>query len=221
MMFEAVIFDWDGTLADTTRFVVNSFQVVLKEVGCNVKDEFLERLIGIGARNMFKEALKAANIPFDEHTVDELSRKKIAIQLEHAGDVDLFEGAVNLLDSLRKKVKIALATMSNRRVIDKILREKGIAKYFDIVITADEVSKPKPNPEIFLKSAAELKCSPGRCVVFEDSIFGVRAAKRAAMKCIAIPSGSYSKEELEQEKPDLTVNSILEKERVLDFILGD
>jgi len=198
-MFEAVIFDWDGTLADTMPVIVLSFQKVLQEIGCRVSDEFLVKRIGIGARNIFKEALKSNGITFDEKTIDTLLRKKTRIHAELSGSVNLFDGAVELLDSLRFKVKLALATMSNREVIDKLLVEKKLENYFDFVTTVDEVKNPKPNPEAFLKCALKLNVPPEKCVVVEDSIFGVRAAKKANMKCIAVPSGAYSKEDLMKE----------------------
>lgn len=219
-MFGAIIFDWDGTLADTKFVVVNSFQKVLQEIGCKVSHDFLEKQIGIGARNMFKNALKATEIPFDERMIDKLVEKKIKLQMELIEKVSLFEGVVELLDGLPNKVKIGLATMSNRRVIDKLLKEKGIRKYFDYVITADDVIKPKPNPEIFLNCAMKLNCQPEKCVVVEDSIFGVKAAKEAKMKCIAIPSGAYSVEELDEEEPDIIVKSINNKSEILNFLLG-
>jgi HAD superfamily hydrolase (TIGR01509 family) len=219
-MFDAVIFDWDGTLADTKRVVVDSFQKVLKEIGCKVSDEFIARLIGIGTKNTFKEALKTVNITLDDETLDELVKKKIKIQIELTENVNLFEGAVDLLNSLHNRVKIALATMSNREVVNKLLSEKRVRKYFEVIITADEILQPKPNPEVFLECAKKLKCLPEKCVVIEDSVFGVKAAKKAKMKCIAIPSGTYSIEELGDQKPDLIVNSINEKEKILNFILG-
>jgi len=219
-MFDAVIFDWDGTLADTEHLIVNSFQKVLREIGCEVSDEFIERRIGVGPKNILIDALKATNIPFDDGMIDKLMEKKIAIHEKLTENVNLFEGAVNLLDDLHGKVRMALATMSNRRIINKILDEKEVREYFDVVITFDEVLRPKPNPEIFLKCAMELKCIPEKCVVVEDSIFGIKAAKEAKMKCIAIPSGAYSIEDLRRENPDLTVNSISEREKILSFILG-
>jgi len=220
-MFDAVIFDWDGTLADTKRFVVFSFQKVLTEIGCKVSDEFIERRIGIGARNAFIEALKVTNIPCDDRTIDELVKRKVKIQTRLTRNVSLFEGAIDLLDSLQGKVKMALATMSNRRVISKLISEKEVRKYFDFVITADEVLQPKPNPEVFLKCAEKLKCNPEKCVVIEDSIFGVIAAREAKMKCIAIPTGAFSKQELKLEEPDLIVGSLTEKEKILGFVLAD
>jgi len=220
-MFEAVIFDWDGTLADTMDAIVFSFQEVLKEIGCTVSDDYLERQIGIGARNMFRNALRSSNIPYDEQVIEKLMEKKNRLHAQFADRIRLFNGVTDLLDSLRCTLKIALATMSSRSVIDRLLREKRITGYFDYVISADEVQQPKPHPEVFLKCAKELRCQPQRCVVVEDSIFGVIAAKKASMKCIAIPSGAYSSEELEREEPDLIVDSISEKDRILDYIFTE
>jgi len=219
-MFDAVIFDWDGTLADTTRVVVDSFQKVLKEIGCKVSDEFIARRIGIGTKNTFKEALKKLDITLDDETLDEFVKKKIKIQIELTENVNLFEGTVDLLNSLQNRVKIALATMSNREVINKLLSEKRIRKYFEVILTADEILQPKPNPEVLMECAKKLKCLSEKCVVIEDSVFGVKAAKKAKMKCIAIPSGTHSIEELRYQKPDLIVNSIIEKEKILNYLLG-
>jgi len=219
-MFDLVIFDWDGTLADTRKVIVLAFQKVLSKTGCRVGDEFLERRIGIGARNMFREALKICGIQFDEKMIDKLLEEKTKIHLMLTPNVRLFDGTLNLLEALKPVVKMALATMSNREVIEKTLREKGIRDYFDLVITVDEVKNPKPDPEVFLKCAEIMRCKPEKCVVIEDSIFGVMAARRAGMKCIAIPSGFYSKSDLEKEKPDLIVDSIKEKDKILTYILG-
>jgi len=220
-MFDAVIFDWDGTLADTRQAILIAFQTVLRKAGCDVTDEFLDKLIGIGARNMFKKALEAADISFDEEDIDRLVNEKNRLHAELASKIRLFEGARDLLDSLRSKVKVALATMSSREVINRLMRRMGIQGYFDYVITADEVTEPKPDPEVFLACARELRCRPERCVVIEDSIFGVVAARKANMKCIAIPSGAYSKDDLRREEPDLIVDSIKERGKILDYILVD
>ncbi|MEJ2272547.1 MAG: HAD family hydrolase, partial [Candidatus Bathyarchaeota archaeon] len=138
---------------------------------------------------------------------EKLTEEKVRIQAENTKKVKLMDGAYELLDELYGKTKIALATMSGRIVIDKLLTEKRIKKYFDVVITADEVSKPKPDPEVFIVSATKLGIDPQNCLVIEDSIFGLRAAKIAKMKCIGIPSGAYSKKELLKENPELIINS--------------
>lgn len=218
-MFDAVIFDWDGTLADTKFAVVASFQRILRQIGCKVNEEFIERRIGIGTKNIFIDALKATNISFTDETITELVKKKDEVQTELTKTVNLFEGALDLLNSLHTRKKMALASMSSRKVIDKLLYEKEVKKYFDVVITADEISHPKPNPDIFLRCATRLRVPSEKCIVVEDSIFGVKAAKEARMKCIAIPSGAYSREELEKEHPDLIVDSLNEKDKILTLML--
>jgi HAD superfamily hydrolase (TIGR01509 family) len=220
LMVKAVIFDWDGTLADTKRAVVQSFQKVLREAGCMVSDEFIERRMGIGTKKTIIEAFRECHMRLDVSTLENLAKEKIRIQAELADIVSLFDGAAELLENLQGRIKIALATMSSRKVVDKLLSEKKIGGYFDAVVSADEIFKPKPDPEVFLVSAARLGVKPEDCVVVEDSVFGVRAAKAAKMKCIAVSSGAYSREELQEENPDLMINSLVEKGRILHFIFG-
>ncbi|MBA7702974.1 Phosphoglycolate phosphatase [subsurface metagenome] len=149
-----------------------------------------------------------------------LAAEKIRIQANLTEIVSLFEGAAELLEELQGRIKIALATMSSRKVVAKLLPEKRIEGYFDVVVTVDEIVSPKPDPEVFRVSAKKLGVDPKDCVVVEDSVFGVRAAKAAEMKCIAVPSGAYNIEELQEENPDLMINSLTEKERILDFIFS-
>jgi len=217
-VFKAVIFDWDGTVADTRKTVMESFRRVLSEAGCTISDEFIERRIGVGTRKIMEDALRECGVDFDEEALERLVERKIEFQTELTGAVDLFEGAVELLDALHGRVKIALATMGPRKVVDKLLSEKSIRRYFDVVVTADEASRPKPNPEIFLQAARRMKVRSEECLVVEDSIFGVKAAKAAGMGCIAVPSGAYTGEELRKEEPDLLIDSLKEKKRIMELI---
>ncbi len=218
-MFEAVIFDWDGTLADTRQMVVASFQKALNGTHCTISDEFIARRIGIGAAETFREILRTSGISFDEALVRFLVDKKIQAEIDLSSRVKLFSGAMELLASLRGKVKLALASMNNRGVIDHMLAVMNVRRFFDVVLTVDEVHNSKPDPEIFLKSALKLESRPEKCVVVEDSIFGVEAAKRAKMGCIAVLTGVYSREELEKANPDLIVNLLNERAAILNFVL--
>ncbi len=217
-MFEAVIFDWDGTLADTRKAIVISFQKALKEINLEVPTQYIERRIGIGASETFREILDAANRRIDEKVVKQLVERKSKVQIELASEVALFDGAQQLLEALRGKVKVGLASMNNRSVIMHLLQNNDLADCFDTILTVEAVSLSKPDPEIFLKTAAQLKAIPAKCVVLEDSLFGVKAAKSAQMHCIAVTTGVYSKEELAKEKPDLIVKT-LEDPQILQFIL--
>jgi beta-phosphoglucomutase len=216
-MFEAVIFDWDGTLADTRKVIVVSFQKALKEINLEVSNQFIERRIGVGASETFREILHAANRRVDENIVKQLVERKSNVQIELAMGITLFDGARELLEALRGKVNVGLASMNNRAVIMNLLRKKELVDCFDEVLTVEAVSHSKPDPEIFLKTAEQLETKPQACVVFEDSIFGVKAAKYAGMGCIAVTTGVYNEEELEVESPDLVVES-LRNRQILPFV---
>jgi beta-phosphoglucomutase len=216
-MFEAAIFDWDGTLADTRKVIVVSFQKALKEINLEVPTRFIERRIGVGASETFREIMQTANKQVDEKIVKQLVAQKSKVQIELAKEVKLFEGTRELLEELRGKVKVGLASMNNRAVIFQLLQANRLADCFDVVLTVETVSHSKPDPEIFLKTAEQLKVKPQACVVFEDSIFGVKAAKSANMGCIAVTTGVYKEEELKVERPDLIVES-LRNRQILPFI---
>ncbi len=217
-MFEAVIFDWDGTLGDTRRVIVLAFHQTLREINCTVSNEYIERRIGIGAADTFRELLHSAKMQFDEELIKRLVERKSELEIELTDQVKLFPGARDLLEALQGKVKMALASMNNRSVISHLLKAKDLEKYFDAVLTAESISHSKPNPEIFLKSASKLNAIPEKCVVVEDSIFGVKAAKSANMSCVAVVTGVYSRLELEKEKPDLIVKTLKDKQ-IIPFIL--
>jgi HAD superfamily hydrolase (TIGR01509 family) len=217
-MFEAVIFDWDGTLADTKRVVVASFQKALSEVQCKINDAFIERLIGIGSAETFREILQSTKVPFDETLIKSLIEKKIQNEIKMSNKVALFDGSLNLLETLHGRIKLGLASMNDQEVITHLLKMTNTARFFTVVVTADDIINPKPHPEIFLKCALRLRSSPDKCVVIEDSVFGVKAAKAAKMGCIGVLTGVYSREELRKANPDLIVDSLNEKGEILNFI---
>ena len=217
--FQAVICDWDGTLADTREVLVTTFQQVLRENGCRVEDKFIERRIGIGPRLIFREALETCSIPWSSHLLTQLQQRKIQIQITMLDSIQLFEGVVTLLQALKGQLRIGLATMSSRPVIEHILTKLKVRDYFFSIVTFDDVIHSKPHPEVFLKCATLLDCQAQQCVVIEDSIFGIVAAKEAHMSCIAVTSGMYSREELEKHNPDLIVDSISEYTKILRYII--
>lgn len=219
-MVYTVLFDWDGTLADTRQVIVTTFQQVVQEIGASTSTEFVERRIGTGAERTFKEILKANHKSFDEALIKRLLKRKIELEIQLSARAKLFPGALELLKALQGRTPIALASMNNRAVIEHLLDAMKIRDCFEVVLTVDEVSKFKPDPEIFLKCAAKLQAKPKDCVVVEDSIFGVQAARAAGMKCVAVLTGVYSKAELEKAQPSLIVDSLMEKEQILDFILA-
>jgi len=219
-MYQAVIFDWDGTLADTRQVIVTAFQTALSEINCNVSNEFIERRIGIGAADTFRDLLRSAKKQFDEKSIQHLIDRKSQVEIELTNQVKLFPGAKELLEALHGKIRMALASMNNRSVIIHLLKANNLEKYFNAVLTAESISHSKPDPEIFLKTAHKIKVNPEACVVIEDSLFGVKASKTARMSCIAVLTGVYSKQELERQKPNLIVKT-LEDSQIIPFIFSN
>jgi beta-phosphoglucomutase len=217
-MFEAVIFDWDGTLADSHQVVVASFQKAISNIYCKVSDEFIERHIGVGSAETLRAMLSVSEGSFDEAIIRILVEKKVQNEIKMSSKVKLLAGALELLETLKGNVKLGLASMNDRPVINDILQTKNMKRFFDIVVTADDIINSKPNPEIFLTCATRSGSNFGKCVVVEDSIFGVEAAKTAKMGCIAVLTGAYNRNELKRAKPDLIVDSLKEKRAILNFI---
>ena len=220
MKFDAVLFDWDGTLADTRQAILLSFRKALGKINVAVPDTLIERRIGIGADKTFREILQVKNEHFNDELIKTLVEEKINAEIELSDCVKLFPGALELLISLQGRLKTALASMNNRAVIDHFLKKLNISNLFDAVITVEEVSNFKPNPEIFLKCASRLGIPPERCIVVEDSIFGVEAAKTAGMSCLAVLTGVYSRQELARADPDMIVSSLSDTAQLLRFLLG-
>ncbi len=218
-MAKAVLFDWDMTLGDTKDPIINSIKKVLEEQDCIVDDDFLFRRFGIGRRKMYIQAFELHGKSYDEELLKDMILKKDAYHEGYINGSLMMEGALDLLNSLDGRIKMALATMSSRYIIVKQLEYFKLKKYFDTVITVDEIIEGKPDPEIFLKTADMIGVNPVECIVVEDSVFGVQAAKKAGMKVITVPTGAYTKEELEKEGPDMIVQSLCEKEKILEFIL--
>ncbi len=218
-MFETVIFDWDGTLADSRVAILYAFHRALSQIDADVGDQQIARLVGIGSAETFRQLLKACGKPFDEALISNLVQRKIQFEIEVGAEVKLFPGAMQLLQHLEGKVKLGLASMNNRAVIDHLLRTTGTKDFFAVTVTADEISRPKPNPEIFIKTAQKLNSTPEQSVVVEDSVFGLKAAKTANMACVAVAQGAYSLHELLEAGADLVVVSLQKSAEILNFIL--
>ncbi len=96
-MLDTVVFDWDGTLADSRRVVVASFQKALSEVDCEMSDAFIEQRIGIGSAETFREILRSSKTRFDEALIKRLVELKVRNEVEMSSGITLFDGALQLL----------------------------------------------------------------------------------------------------------------------------
>ncbi len=185
-MIKAIIFDMDGVLVKVGVWPIHN--KILERYGVNVTKEQIPKYLGRPLATQIDLLEKDYNIDVDKKKyLEEFSD----LQRE---EVDNLQKS-NVLRELMKKIsdlsfKIGVATSSTRERAVKILTNLGIIDYLDDLITRENYEKPKPDPEIFLKSAENLKVSPSECVVIEDAINGIEAAKAGGIKTIGL-AGKY------------------------------
>lgn len=184
---KAVIFDMDGVLVETEPFHTRAVKEILEEAGIDISEDEILEYVGLA----YPEKLK---IIFSKKSTDrdipELL-KKIHQRYRDLikGKVKLMEGALELIEKFSNNgFKIALVTASNDSQTSIVLSNTDMKKYFDIVVTSNDVKNKKPDPECYLLASKKLEIKPDQCLVIEDSVYGVTAAKKAGMKCIALTS---------------------------------
>lgn len=203
---EAVLWDMDGVIADTMRYHYGAWRDILKEMGITLtREEFLP-LFGQRHDNIIRYALGDS---LSAAEVEALSDRKQALYRERvAKDIRPLPGAIELIQSLNKnRIKTALASSATRENIDIIMRGLGIVNCFQAFVNGPEVAEGKPSPLIFQLAAKKLGVPASNCVVIEDAIAGVAAAKKALMKCVAVTT-SNPREKL--KAADLIVDSLEE-----------
>lgn len=194
-MIKAVIFDMDGVVAETERIHIEAEVQTMSKYGIRISEDELHEYTGTTAKVMFTKLIKkySLNTTFGK-MFDE--KEKVLFKLLEEG-VQPTKGVVDLLFKLKKmKKKLAIASSSHRRMIEYVLKKLEIADFFDSVVGAEDITRSKPDPEIFLISARRLKVKPEECLVIEDSELGVKAAKMANMKCLGYINPSSGNQDL-------------------------
>lgn len=193
-MIKAVIFDMDGLMIDSERVTFEGYQHVLAKENLTMSEEKYKTLLGKPVKavhDLFKEDYGP------QYDVDQIIKDVhayIAKRFETEG-VPLKPGLVELLKYLKENnYKTIIATSSHRNRVDLIVKQAQIDQYFDDSICGDEVTKGKPNPEVFLKACQKLQVAPQDALVLEDSESGINAAYNAEIKVIGIPDMKYPEE---------------------------
>ena len=211
-MLRAIIFDFDGIIADTEPTHLEAFKKVLKDIGISLTNkDYYDKYLAFDDKTLFNKILDINDRKPDENLIDELVKNKNILITELLNEyVILVPGFLNYLQRISEKYLLAIASGALRSEILLVLKKFNIDKEFHSLTTADDVVNCKPNPEVFIKSLntlneiSEDNIEPGECLVIEDSIYGIKAAKSAGMKCLAI-THTYSKELLNEA--DLIVNN--------------
>src|SRR5262249_10308904 len=207
--FRAVTFDLDGVLADSEPWWNQIDTKLLAEHGVSYRGEYHRNVLGVSYRIAVEFYKNAFHICA---SVEELMRRRGEIATDFfAKRVALFPSARTTLEQLvEMKVPLAIATSSVNASAHPFLDRTGIRSLFGIVVTGDEVQRGKPHPDIYLRTSKKLGIPPEACLVIEDALTGIAAAKAANMRVAAIPDRRFVDPREYEEEADYVLGSLSE-----------
>lgn len=188
-----VIFDMDGVLVDSYSAHLESWRRLAAELRQNLTDEQIGATFGRTSRDIIRMMFGVE----DAEAIHKLDARKEAIYRDLVrGQVPVMPGAAEFVRSCHSAgIRLAVGSSGPAENVRLVCDELGVSRLFDGVVTGDEISRGKPDPEVFLTAALRIGLEAQRCVVIEDAPVGVEAARRAGMKCVGLV-GSYSRTSL-------------------------
>ena len=201
-MYRAILWDNDGVLVETEKWYYEATKLVMEKEGYHLNlDKYRETFLqhNTGAWHLLENS--------NNYYINSLRNKRNSIYSTFLQTKDIYiEYLTNILDELYNSYKMGIVTSSRKDHFDIIHKRSNILKYFDFVITSDDFSKSKPNPEPYLLGIAKTGYDASECVVIEDSERGVFSAKKANLFCIAIPNDMTVDSDF--SKADIVINDI-------------
>ncbi len=181
---QAVLFDFDGVVIRSMEDHYEGWRKALEEYGIDMAPEELYVMEGSGVKELASQFTRKFNLPYDE--APNIIEKK-RFYYDQIKKIEFYPNLLNVMQWIEEKeLKTALVTGGERyRVIDT-LENYGLADTFKVIVTADDVEFTKPAPEPYLKAAEILEVEPEDCIVIENAPLGIRSAKNAGMRCIAV-----------------------------------
>ena len=206
-MVKAVIFDMDGVMIDSEPLWEKTERIMLGRKGIEYNPTYRDKIVGLNQNDSGKLLRETFNLP---ETVEEIIAGRVGILLGlYERELGLVPGLLPLLKELGESgLLLALASSSPIEAINFVLHTFSLGEFFTVVVSGDTIPLGKPHPDIYLHTANNLGIEPSECVVIEDSINGVKSAKRAGMICLAVPDKRLSLKEF--QIADLIVDSLNE-----------
>ena len=182
--YKGLIFDLDGTLINSMPYHALAWKQVAYEHGFDIDVNDIYAMGGSASRDI-AAFYKNKGEPVGD--IDEYVKRKIAIFQENIPKIEVFQKIFNKLKEAKSLgIKIAIGTGTRTANATRILKEKDLFDYIDALVTADDVTRHKPNPDTFLVAAKRLELEPQDCLVFEDGQLGIKAALRGGFDCIEV-----------------------------------
>lgn len=186
----AVVFDLDGVIVDTEHVWDEVRDALVADWGGTYHEGAQAAMMGMSSTEWSRYMHEELGLPQSPEEINaEVVRRLLA---RYAVDLPLIPGAVEAVRALRAAgLPLAVASSSNRPLIDAVLRSAGVADAFTATVSSEEVAHGKPSPDVYLEAASRLGVDPRACVAVEDSANGIRAAHAAGMRVVAYPNAVY------------------------------
>jgi HAD superfamily hydrolase (TIGR01509 family) len=203
---QAILFDMDGVLVDSEPVILAAAIAGLAEYGVHAKPEDFTPFIGTGEDRFIGGVAEKYGLVYQTEMkirVYQIYQEIVPLKLK------VYDGVVDLLTNLQRQgIKMALASSADLVKINANLKVAKIPKdFFNAIVSGEDVVQKKPAPEIYLKAAQKIGIQAANCIVVEDALNGITAAKAAGMRCIAVTT-SFDRATLQKEKPDFICRQI-------------
>jgi HAD superfamily hydrolase (TIGR01509 family) len=207
-VIDAVVFDLDGLLIDTEQVWDEVRERLARERGGRWHDRAQQDMMGMSSKEWTRYMHEELRVPDPPEEINRLVVERM--QERYRDGLPLIDDAVDAVRRLADRWPLGLASSSNRPLIDLALEEMGVAALFRATVSSEEVARGKPAPDVYLEAARRLDVAPERAAAVEDSESGIRSAKSAGMRVVAIPNPHFPPGEVALALPDVRLESLAE-----------
>jgi HAD superfamily hydrolase (TIGR01509 family) len=205
-VIEAVVFDLDGVLLASEEVWDSVRERYVRERGGRYDDEVQRAMMGMSAPEWSRYLHDEAGVPEEPSAIN---REVVERMLDaYRRDLPLLPGAEEAVRRTAAEFPLGLASSSNREVFEEVLELAGLTECFRATVSSEEVALGKPAPDVYLEAARRLGVEAARCAAVEDSHAGIRSAKSAGMRVVAIPNASYPPDDEALELADVVLESL-------------
>jgi HAD superfamily hydrolase (TIGR01509 family) len=207
-VIEAVVLDLDGLLIQTEEIWDEVREAFASERGARYDAEAQRAMMGMSSTEWSRYMHDELGVP---DAPPEISAEVVRrMEARYREPLPLLPGAEEAVERLAARWPLGLASSSNRPLIDAVLELSGLARFFRVTVSSEEVARGKPSPDVYLEAARRLGAAPDRCAAVEDSHSGIRSARAAGMRVVAIPNPSFPPDDAALAEADVVLDSLSE-----------